>query len=109
MNGPERRQPPRELEPLRALVRGEALRQDAGERIRPDPARIAEGWEHRFVIERARAADLVRLYEETGHEVALDPVPPASLADDCDGCRIVFLREYVSIYTRRRGGPGAPA
>jgi len=29
--------------------------------------------------------------------------PPETLADECDGCRIVFLREYVSIYMRRKG------
>ena len=95
---------PRVVRPLASLVRGEALRADTESRIRPDPARLAAGWERRFVIERDRAADLVRLYARAGLEVVTDPVPPEALADDCDGCRIVFLREYVSIYTRPTGG-----
>ncbi len=89
-------------QPLAEIVRGEAIRADAEARIRPDPVRLAVGWERRFVIETARAGDLVRLYEDTGHEVAVDPVPADALAEQCDGCRIVFMREYVSIYTRRR-------
>jgi hypothetical protein len=94
---------PRVVQPLTSLVRGEALRADNEARIRPDPARLAAGWERRFVIERERAADLVRLYARAGLEVAMDPVPAEALADECDGCRVVFMREYVSIYTRRRG------
>ena len=97
----------RSVVPLVSLVRGEALRSEAGERIRPDPARLAAGWERRFVIERSRAADLARLYEESGHEVALDPVAPELLQDDCSDCRLVARLEYVMLYTRRRtGAPG---
>lgn len=87
---------------LPGIVRAEATRADAEQRVRPDPARLAAGWERRFVIERARAADFARLYEDAGFEVALDPVAPELLADECDGCRIVFHLEYVSLYTRRR-------
>ena len=104
--GRRRDEPP--LVPLTSLVRGEALRSEAGERIRPDPARLAAGWERRFVIERSRATDLARLYEESGHEVALDPVAPELLQDDCSDCRLVARLEYVMLYTRRRAGaPGA--
>ena len=99
---PGRRDP--SVVPLASLVRGEALRAEAGERIRPDPRRIAAGWERRFVIERTRAEDLVRLYEESGHEVALDPVAPELLQDDCSDCRLVARLEYVMLYTRRRAG-----
>jgi hypothetical protein len=95
--------PPAPIVPLAALVRGEALRSGMGERIRPDPARLAAGWERRFVIELARAADLSRLYEESGFEVALDPVPPESLEDGCTDCRLVARLEYVMLYTRRAG------
>jgi hypothetical protein len=102
----ENRPEPGVLRSLAGLVRSEAIRTDAEERIRPDSTRLAAGWERRFVIERERAVDLVRLYARAGLEVAVDPVPPESLADECDGCRIVFQREYVSIYTRRRA-PGA--
>ena len=103
MSAEEKRQEPGVLRSLAGLVRSEAIRVDSEERIKPDPARLAAGWERRFVIERDRAVDLVRLYARAGLEVVVDPVPPESLADECDGCRVVFLREYVSIYTRRRG------
>ena len=88
--------------PLDALLRAEALRTEAGGRIRPDPARLAAGWERRFVIERPRAADLARLYEESGYEVAQDPVPPELVDDECVDCRLVAQLEYVTLYTRRR-------
>ena len=87
---------------LGSVVRGEALRADAESRIRPDPARIAVGWERRFVIEKARAADLVELYERAGFEVATDPVPPELVADECTDCRVVGQLQFVQIYTRRR-------
>ena len=93
---------PPPIQPLASLVRGEAHRADSAARIRPDPARLAAGWERRFVIERERSADLVRLYAVAGYEVAVDAVPAQALADECDGCRVVFMREYVSIYTRRK-------
>lgn len=87
---------------LAAVVRGEALRDEAHGRVRADPTRLAAGWTHRFVIERARVPDFVRLYEATGFEVALDPVPPELLDDECLDCRLVAALEYVSVYTRRR-------
>jgi len=98
----ERPRRPDDARPLASLVRSEALRADNEARIRPEPARLAAGWERRFVIERERSADLVRLYAVAGYETAVDAVPPEALADECDGCRVVVLREYVSIYTRRR-------
>lgn len=96
--------------PLSALVRSEAVRSEAEERVRPDPARLAAGWEKRFAIERSRAADLARLYEEAGFEVALDPVSPERLADECGDCRVVAQFDHVLLYTRRNagGGEGAP-
>lgn len=87
--------------PLSSLVRAEAIRTQAESRIRPDPARLAAGWERRFVIERARAADLTRLYEQAGFEVVLDPVPPELLDEECVDCRLVVQLGYVSLYTRR--------
>jgi hypothetical protein len=86
---------------LASLVRTEALRSEAAGRIRPDPARIAAGWERRFVIEKGRAADLTRLYLQAGFEVAQDPVPPELLDDECVDCRLVINLEYVSLYTRK--------
>jgi hypothetical protein len=88
---------------LASVVRGEALRVDATERIAPDPARLAAGWERRFVIEKGRAADLAALYAQAGFEVAMDPVAPELLADECTDCRLVAALGYVQVYTRPRG------
>lgn len=87
---------------LASIVRGEAVRADSTERIQPDPVRIADGWQRRFVIEKGRTADLVRLYEEGGFEVVLDPVAPELLADECTDCRLVAALDYVQVYTRKR-------
>lgn len=87
---------------LAGIVRGEALRADAESRIAPDPARIAAGWERRFVIEKARAGDFVALFESTGFEVACDPVAPELLADECTDCKLVSAMQYVAVYVRRR-------
>lgn len=94
--------------PLASIVRGEAVRADAESRIKPDPARVADGWERRFVIERARAADLVALYEEGGFEVAVDAVAPELLEDECSDCRLVSALDYVQVYTRRRAAGPLP-
>lgn len=88
--------------PLGSIVRSEALRAGAEERIRPDPGRVAAGWERRFVIEAPRAGDLARLYEDAGFEVAVDPVAPELLADECTDCRLVSQLAFVQLYTRRR-------
>lgn len=93
---------PESARPLASIVRGEAIRADAEERIRPDPARVAASWDRRFVIERARAADLVALYEESGFEVAVDPVAPELLEDECADCALVARLDYVQVYVRRR-------
>lgn len=94
---------PESARSLASIVRGEAIRADAGERIRPDPARVAAGWERRFVIERARVADFVALYEESGFEVAVDPVAPELLEDECTDCALVARLDYVQVYVRRTG------
>lgn len=91
------------LRPLASIVRGEARRAESEERIRPDPARLADGWAYRFVIERSRVGDLLALYGESGFEVAIDPVAPERLQDECSDCRLALHLDYVQVYTRRRG------
>ncbi len=87
---------------LANLVRAEALRADAEERIRPDPARLEQGWTFRFAIESSRASDLVTLYESSGFEVIADPVKVEQVGDECADCRLMLQRTYVAIYTRTR-------
>ena len=77
---------------------------------RPDPKRLAEGWEHRFVATGERVEEMVALYRELGFEVAADPVRSEDPQGGCDVCFSGTV-EYRLIYTRRRKAldPSNPA
>ena len=92
--------------PLGRLVRHEAHLLSLGDRIAPDPARAAAGWERRFVADAARADEAMRLYAELGFEVCADPLAPEDLTGGCEDCRLLMLRTFRTIYTRRRPGRG---
>ncbi|MGW8284011.1 MAG: hypothetical protein ACWGON_11990 [Gemmatimonadota bacterium] len=76
-----------------------------GERIGPraggDPARIAEGWERRFIAEGRRAQEMADLYARLGYEVCVDPLGPGDLAEECADCALVELLHFRVVYTRR--------
>ena len=73
-----------------------------GERLhRPDAARLAAGWEFRFVADARRAEEAVELYDQLGFEVEAIPIQADRLEDDCADCQIVALLKYQAIYTRR--------
>lgn len=86
---------------LDGLLRVEAHR--AGINVEPDPARVADGWQLRFVADCTRVEAAVALYEELGFETCADPVPPQAIAPACGECRLVALLKFRAIYTRRRG------
>ena len=88
---------------LSALVGQEAHRVLSESQIAPDPKRLADGWERRFIADGFRADEMVALYEELGFEVAADPVLPEQLTDDCQDCRLLILLDFKTIYTRKRG------
>ena len=87
---------------IASLVREEALRAEAQAQVRPDPARLDQGWVRRFVIEARRAEEYVRLYESIGYDVVADPVRREQVDDRCDDCRVVLLLDYRTIYTRSK-------
>jgi hypothetical protein len=89
---------------LSHLVQAEAGRVPAESRLAPDPARLAEGWERRFVADGPRADEAIRLYEELGFEVVADPLVPADLSGECEDCRLLMLARFRTIYTRRKRG-----
>ena len=91
--------------PLASIVREEALRALAQTQIAADQARLAEGWERRFVVEARRAPEYLELYALLGFEVCADPVRREQVADQCDDCRIALLMEFRTIYTRPLGSP----
>jgi len=71
----------------------------------PDPGRIAQGWEHRFVAAGERVEEVVALYRELGFEVVADPVGGEGMDDGCTACFAGQVR-YSAIYTRRRPPDG---
>lgn len=85
---------------LRAIAEAEALRALGTQRVRANPARLAAGWERRFVTDVARAEEAVALYERMGYEVVADPVVPEDLDEGCDTCALATL--FRTVYTRRR-------
>ncbi|MHC4135876.1 MAG: hypothetical protein ACYS0K_12920 [Planctomycetota bacterium] len=65
------------------------------------------GWERRTVAQEPRLGELVKLYEELGFEVRLDPLDPNDPACNDKGCTLCFddpevLAATKVIYTRRR-------
>ena len=96
---------------LRAVVQSKARRTLSASQIEADPARVAEGWTRRFVIEGARAGEMMRLYEGLGYEVCADPIRGETVSNECVHCRLVVMLDFKMIYTRRRaqhepaGGP----
>lgn len=86
---------------LGAFVEREARRTLSEVQLRPDPQRLADGWERRFITGTERAEELADLYRQLGFEVAMDPIRSEELGDDCGDCRLALLR-FRTIYTRRR-------
>jgi hypothetical protein len=68
--------------------------------VRANPARLAAGWERRFVADAARAEEAVALYAAMGYEAVADPVVPEDLDEGCDTCALATL--FRTVYTRRR-------
>lgn len=85
---------------VEALLELERHRTMAASAFEPDPARLAAGWEPRFVADGARAREAIELYERLGFEVCADPVRAAAGADACRDCQLVALLQFRMIYTR---------
>ena len=83
-------------------MRQEARRALLEAQLSPDPKRIAEGWECRFVTDAQRAEEMVELYRQLGYEVCADPVRREDLEGECEDCALVMLLQFKTIYTRRK-------
>jgi len=71
---------------------------------------IQQGWQRRFIAAEPRLSEMAALYEETGHEVHLEPLAVVEASDkdraECEGCLICFKGfedRYQVIYTRPKG------
>lgn len=91
---------------LGRIVEGEAKRALEESQVRADPARLADGWERRFLADATRAAEAVTLYEALGFETCADPIRREDLTGDCDDCQLLMLLQYRMIYTRRPPAAG---
>ena len=82
------------------LVKEEEHRVLSTAALTADPARLADGWERRFLADGPRAAEAVALYESLGFEVAADPLSAPDLPADCTDCQLATLLAFKTIYTR---------
>ena len=86
---------------LLRLLRQEEHRVLSSAALAADPARLAAGWERRFLADGPRAAEAVALYESLGFEVAADPLAGPDLPTDCTDCQLASLLAFKTIYTRK--------
>ncbi|MBP7588022.1 MAG: hypothetical protein KBA72_08725 [Thermoanaerobaculia bacterium] len=86
---------------LLRLLRQEEHRVLSSAALAADPARLAAGWERRFLADGPRAAEAVALYESLGFEVAADPLAGPDLPTDCTDCQLATLLAFKTIYTRK--------
>ena len=89
-------------ESLGHLVELEARRLLSADQLQGDPARIADGWERRFIADAQRAQEAMELYAQLGYEVCADPVSPEEVGEDCGDCQLLAALQFKVIYTRRR-------
>jgi hypothetical protein len=61
----------------------------------------AKGWDRQNSIDEPRLGELVKMYEDLGFEVHLEPLHRDEL-DECDQCMTAEPRRYKTIYIRPR-------
>jgi hypothetical protein len=86
---------------VKALAEIEAWKSRVADSMKPDPARLAQGWTRRFVVEGRRVEEMMALYRELGYEVCADPVDPKEMDDGCRECALMAALRFQTIYTRR--------
>ncbi|UCC73639.1 MAG: hypothetical protein JSV86_03485 [Gemmatimonadota bacterium] len=87
---------------LGPIVEREARRVLSEGQLEGDPARLADGWERRFIADARRAEEAIELYSRLGYEVCADPVRPDELGEECDDCQLLAALQFKMIYTRKR-------
>jgi hypothetical protein len=90
-----------DIDALARLVQAEGHRLLSAGALAADPARLAAGWERRFITDGVRAEEVVKLYTDLGFEVAADPLRGLDLPADCTDCQLATLLSFKTIYTRR--------
>ena len=73
----------------------------------PDPKLTAEGWERRFMTQRARLAEYTDLYGSLGFDVRAESIRSDEVDPECSDCRLILFQQIVTIYTRKRSDRAA--
>jgi hypothetical protein len=89
--GPDKKDRRTVASSLGHIVEREARRALSEAQLQGDPARLADGWERRFIAEARRA-----------EEVCADPVRAEELGEECDDCQLLAALQFRMIYTRKR-------
>jgi hypothetical protein len=74
---------------------GKGRKGTSGERLK------AKGWERQNTIDEPRLSELVKMYEDLGFEVHLEPLHRDELGE-CDQCMKAEPGRYKTIYIRPR-------
>jgi hypothetical protein len=92
----------RDARRLGLIVEQEARRVLSEAQLEADPALVAAGWERRFIGDARQVKEAVELYSHLGYEVHTEPVKVEEMDDDCEGCQVVVLLQFQTIYTRKK-------
>lgn len=83
---------------------GDTMSQETSERTLREEELAREGWGKKFVAAEPKLSEYVKMYDELGFEVHLEPVTPQELAQECSTCFLAQCDMYRTIYTRLRRG-----
>jgi hypothetical protein len=100
--GPDKKDRRTVASSLGHIVEREARRALSEAQLQGDPARLADGWERRFIADARRAEEAIELYSRLGYEVCADPVRAEELGEECDDCQLLAALQFRMIYTRKR-------
>jgi hypothetical protein len=67
----------------------------------PEEKLVREGWKKQATYDDPRLTEMVKMYEEIGLEVHLEPFN-AENEDGCTGCMQLMPDMFKTIYTRKK-------
>ena len=67
-----------------------------------DPALVRLGWQRRFMADASRLQEYIDLYGTLNFDVRTEPVNLAELGEECEDCRLMICRLFVTVYTRKK-------
>jgi hypothetical protein len=88
------------IKPLSSIVSAEAQRILSEVSLQADPALVAQGWVRRFITDAKRVQEAIDLYTDLGFEVHVESLREDELPESCEGCQILMLQMFNTIYTR---------